>query len=116
MNCTTCNTYLSTDNCKVCGVITEVKKPTKIRKMSKQLSARIRLYNMLRIEFLKDKRCAVCQIKEATEVHHKQGKIGNLLLEQTKWLPICRVCHTEITINSKEAIEQGYSLKRNGND
>lgn len=48
-----------------------------------------------------------------TEVHHMQGRLGDLLLDISKWLPVCHNCHQFITENSLEAIQLGLSLKRN---
>lgn len=49
----------------------------------------------------------------ATEVHHKQGRTGELLLNTDKWLAVCHSCHEKITECSQEAIQLGLSLKRN---
>ena len=48
----------------------------------------------------------------ASEVHHRQGKIGNLLTDTTNFMAICRHCHNFITEHSKEAIEMGLSKSR----
>lgn len=32
----------------------------------------------------------------ATDIHHKSGRIGELLLDTTKWIAVCRSCHTYI--------------------
>lgn len=53
----------------------------------------------------------VCTLK-ASQVHHKKGR-GIYLLDQSTWLPVCDGCHREITIHSAEAIEKGFSDKRN---
>jgi hypothetical protein len=58
--------------------------------------------------------CAVCKKRKTQDVHHMKGKEGTLLIEVEFWLPVCRPCHTKINDDSKWAIEQGYSLKRNG--
>ena len=51
--------------------------------------------------------------QQATECHHKAGRSGSLLLDASKWLPVCHACHLKITENSAMAIEKGLSLKRN---
>lgn len=56
-------------------------------------------------------RCAVCS-QPSTEVHHKAGRIGELLLDQTKWLAVCSDCHVKITEDSDWAIRKGYSESR----
>ncbi len=61
----------------------------------------------------------VCEAKlkgcsqKATQVHHKQGRDGALLIDISKWLPVCHNCHSWITEHSAESIELGLSLKRN---
>lgn len=51
--------------------------------------------------------------KIATQVHHKAGRSGDLLLETDKWLACCHRCHTWITEHSAAAVELGLSLRRN---
>lgn len=53
-----------------------------------------------------------CCTNNATDVHHKQGRIGMLLLDVTKWLAVCRACHDWIERHPAEAQERGFSLKR----
>jgi hypothetical protein len=89
---------------------------SKIKPVSESLKNKLIIYNKLRLEYL-DKH-PVCQANiykcttTATEIHHKQGRVGNLLNDTTKWLAVCRSCHTYITVNPKEAIEKGLSIKR----
>lgn len=52
----------------------------------------------------------------ATQIHHKEGRDGHRLLDQTTWLAVCHNCHNGpkgITEDSKGAIEKGLSLRRN---
>jgi hypothetical protein len=60
-------------------------------------------------------KCKVCGAK-ATEIHHKQGRIGELLLDKTKWLAVCSDCHQRITEDSDWAIKNGYSISRLANN
>jgi hypothetical protein len=48
----------------------------------------------------------------STDVHHQKGRIGDLLLDQKFWLPVCRGCHDYIELHPEEAIENGWSLSR----
>ena len=112
MNCTTCNTYLSTQNCKVCGVITETKKPIKIRRMSKRLETITRVYNRLRIQFLKlNPRCAVYPNLRATECHHSRGR-GVHLNNMSTWVAVSQEGHKKIELNPKWARENGFAKSR----
>jgi len=48
----------------------------------------------------------------ATEIHHKAGKIGELLTNVSKFLAVCRTCHDEIEMNPDMAKEMGLSESR----
>ncbi len=48
----------------------------------------------------------------ATDVHHKAGRTGNLLLDESKWIALCRACHTWIETHPKEAKLMNFSLSR----
>lgn len=82
-----------------------------LARVSKSQKERLTKYIERSREWIKGKRCAVCNGK-ATECHHMQGREGSLLMDETKWLPVCRKCHTRITIDSKWAIENGFSILR----
>lgn len=32
----------------------------------------------------------------ATDVHHKHGRLGDLLMDESLWIPVCRKCHNWI--------------------
>lgn len=91
-----------------------------INKISKTLKDKIPKYKDLREEFIA--KHPLCQAnicgctKASTEIHHKKGRIGKLLLYVKYWLAVCSHCHTYITENSKWAIENNFSIKRNTND
>lgn len=83
-----------------------------IRKVSKKQAGKIRDYLKVRLVFMNDNPfCAVCG-KSATDVHHRKGKIGELLTVARHFLAVCRSCHTQIEENPEWAKEQGYSLNR----
>ena len=48
----------------------------------------------------------------ATDVHHMQGRIGNLLTDETKFLAVCRACHDWIETHPIEAKEMGFSISK----
>lgn len=87
------------------------KKRYYIPRVSVKKKSELEQYKEARISFLKGKVCEICG-KKATEVHHKKGR-GVLLNAIEYWMAICRKCHIGITEHSKEAIEKGYSIKRN---
>lgn len=82
-------------------------------KRQKQLSE----YSRERIKFLEVHQGCQANLSGCTglasEIHHQQGKENELLLDQDKWLAICRSCHTWVTEHSGEAICMGLSLRRN---
>lgn len=50
----------------------------------------------------------------ATEVHHRRGRVGRLLLDQTHWAALCHGCHSYYTEHPAEAYESGISERRIG--
>lgn len=111
--------------CKQCsytGVAKlSISKPTAkakpIAPRSQKRSKEERLYLAKRIIFLQEN--PMCQAhlpgictKHATEVHHKKGRIGELLLNILFWLGVCHACHEWIENNREEAMEKGFSIKR----
>jgi len=48
----------------------------------------------------------------STDVHHKQGRIGELLTDESKFLSVCRPCHDWIEMHPKEAKQLGYSISK----
>ena len=90
-------------------------KPIPVR--SQKRSKEERLYSGKRVIFLQEN--PMCQAhlpgictKHATEVHHKKGRIGELLLNILFWLGVCHACHEWIENNRAEAMELGFSIKR----
>jgi len=96
------------------------KPPIKAREPIKKVSdkqAKInRLYTDMRVQYLK--MIHHCQVSSddcthiATQVHHRSGRIGNNMLDTTKWLSVCYSCHEKIERNPSWAYEKGYSIKR----
>lgn len=85
----------------------------KIRRVSKKMSRRLEVYKIARkIHLLENPNCEVCG-KEATEVHHQKGRIGELLTNMRYFLSVCRGCHMKIENEPLWAIEKGYSKFRN---
>lgn len=97
---------------------------TKIKPTQKRISPRSpkrvkedALYSVKRKQYLSINPLCHAHIsgictQQATDVHHKQGRIGDLLLDETRWLAVCRACHTWIEEHSQESRELGFSIKR----
>lgn len=85
-----------------------------IRKLSTKRAQQNREYIKVRYLFLIEN--PICQIEgcgcEATEVHHKKGRIGKLLTDVRYFLAVCRSHHNYIELHPEESKEKGYSLSR----
>lgn len=46
------------------------------------------------------------------DIHHKKGKIGDLLIDTRHFLPVCRACHEFIETNPEIAKDLGFSEDR----
>ena len=73
-------------------------------------------YSLIRKAFLiKHTKCQAglpgCSIS-STEVHHKKGRIGSLLIDTNFFLAVCRNCHDYIENNPSEAKDLGLSESR----
>ena len=108
--------------CKYCWSrkkATAIKKTAPIKKQKKPIAPRSPKRYKQEREYLKKRKSfllssQLCQAKlpnicttQATDVHHMQGRIGNLLTDETKFLAVCRACH-----DWKEAKELGFSISR----
>lgn len=87
--------------------------PARSSKRSKQETE----YSKLRKEFLT--KYPMCQAhlpkvctQISTDVHHMKGRVGDLLLDQTHWLAVCRGCHYYIEMRPEAAKLLGYSKNR----
>lgn len=98
------------------------KKDYKIKRESSKRAKQNREYSKQRKRILAERPICECGRvdedgrvcdKPATEIHHQLGRIGSLLNDERYMLPINHECHSWATEHSKEAIEQGLSLRRN---
>lgn len=80
-----------------------------IAKHSKKMQAAMALYSLKKKHWIKGKRCSVFTEKPATDIHHMKGRIGELLLDESNWLPVSREGHQKIELNPKWAKEMGFS-------
>lgn len=88
------------------------KKP--IAKVSDKEKDRLKEYRKVRKAYLiTHPKCEVkgCQ-KVAMEVHHKKGRIGDLLIDTSTFMAVCDEHHRLIEDNPQWAKEQGYSSSR----
>lgn len=96
-------------------------KPVKIKDIAKpipKVSAKRKIenreYTIKRLQFLAQPENQKCPItgKQTTDVHHKKGRVGTLLLDTRFWLAVSREGHKQIEENPEWAKENNYSLNR----
>ena len=105
-------------SCKHPCCDTVCRRPTKpgIKKMSDKRKAENTIYRQKRNAYLK--LFPICQVKthdctyKATTIHHRAGRIGELLTDETNFLAVCMDCHTAIELNPDWAKRKGYSISR----
>jgi len=84
-----------------------------VRKVSPKMAVGLKEYIKKKNAWLPGKMCAVYPDKPAIEPHHKAGKATmELMLDETKWLPVSRDGHIYIENHPAEAKEKGWSLSR----
>lgn len=97
------------------------KKVYKIKKVAKGRARELRIYSVLRKDYLKDHQVCECGRKDekgnvcqrpSIEIHHSKGKIGSLLNDTRFWKAIARACHDWAEANPKEAKKIGLSVNR----
>lgn len=85
-----------------------------MRHRTPKRAAQERLYAKLRAEFLATHpMCQWCG-RQATEVHHKAGRVGLLLTDVSRWAALCREDHQYVTEHPAWAFEVGLSERRVG--
>lgn len=85
-----------------------------MNKVSKGMRDRMKLYDKVKKEFLESHRiCETVECKNpSTQVHHRAGRIGALLYEDSLFMAVCMSCHSKIEEKRQWARDMGYSLDR----
>jgi hypothetical protein len=106
--------YLKKRQQQKLGIVTMevVKKIAKIKPRSKKMDKNMVIYNKLRKQFLKDNPICPVTGEPATDIHHKRGRLGKLLLDQKFWLAVSRKGHKAIEANPEWAKKMGFSENR----
>ena len=106
--------YRSTDKycCASCAYA-DNKNNKYMRNKSKKLYIREVKYFLERKEFLDKPENHICPItgERTTDVHHKAGRVGKILLEQVYLLAVSRDGHDWIHNHPKESYEKGYLIR-----
>ena len=102
--------------CKACWL--KISSTTKA--IPKRSPKKIKLdynYSKVRMNFLSQH--PLCQAKiyglctnTATEIHHKKGREGELLINPEFFLSVCRQCHEWIENNPNLSKDLGFSISR----
>lgn len=86
---------------------------TKIRKLSPKRAKQNREYRQKAALYLSvHPVCEACKQNEATQIHHKKGRIGELLTDMKYFLAVCESCHRFIELHPVQAKKYGFSLSR----
>lgn len=86
-----------------------VKKRTRISPISEKMAENLKVYRILRREFMEvNPNCQLCS-RPATDLHHRAGR-GKYLNDVLTFMALCRPCHNWIHENPKESRELLYLL------
>lgn len=102
--------------CKYHQKLRQDKKPKKISPFSQKHLEQLKIYKVVRLEFLNEN--AFCQAKLegctriATQVHHRAGRLGDKLTDKNNFLAVCHLCHCTIENSPNMAKELGLSFDR----
>ncbi len=92
------------------------KKRQPFKTMSDKLKKESAKYHKIRLDFLNENQECKAHLFGcsfwATDIHHMAGRTGKLLIDRTKFLPVCRACHSFIEGHPNFAKEKGFSLNR----
>jgi hypothetical protein len=91
-------------------------KPTQRKPIAPRSSKRSqeeKRYAAKRVMFMMEHQ--LCQVnisglctQRSTDVHHKAGRVADLLVDETEWIAVCRACHDFIHTHPKDAREMGW--------
>jgi len=91
---------------------------TPIRRRSKKESERLRRYDRARAIVMETAE-GMCEaatprcVGPAGQVHHRQGRDGDLVDDLDNLLAVCYACHDYIHSHPHESYERGWMIRRN---
>jgi len=89
---------------------------TRIRPRSTKLADRMAIYRPLRDAYLAEHQWCTypgCRAR-SVDVHHRRGRVGDLLFDRCHWSALCRTHHDWVGEHPTEALELGLSERRLG--
>lgn len=106
---------ISSDYCPTCDVKSKKIHPVKyLSRFSKKRVLDNKLYTVKKIAFLQIHN--ICQVTNcnniSTQIHHRKGRIGQLLTDEKYFLATCDHCHKRIEMRPVWAKRHGYSVSR----
>lgn len=101
----------------------QLKKQAKLKAVSERGKKRNELYRKARKEYLLTHQCCEAKLQGCTiptvndklseiTIHHKKGKVGDLLFDQRYFIAVCMNCHMFIEANNEWSKLNGYSVDR----
>lgn len=98
-------TRIPGQKCKLRATKTAIRS---INRISASMEKKLRIYIKQKRVFLKaNPICQVCKRSKSVDVHHKHGRIGDLLLDVTTWLAVCHQDHIMIHNHMHSSLEAG---------
>jgi len=86
------------------------KKEHRLRKVSIKRAKQLREYKKIRETYLRlNPNCEICK-RAATEIHHKSGRNGERLNDISKFMAICRTCHTWVHNNPQQSRNKNWII------
>lgn len=90
-----------------------MKRRKPIRRVSVKRMAQLKEYYILRNDYLAEhRRCELCGIAQAQDIHHRAGRVGSKLNDVSLFLAVCRPCHDFIHNNPKQAYAMGHLIAK----
>ena len=85
-----------------------------IRRRSARMAKLMREYLVRKAQFFaKHPKCAIYPFLEATQIHHRKGRLGKLLLDEQYWMAVSQEGHSFIQDHPALAYDMGWLEKRN---
>lgn len=97
--------------------MTGIERRTRIRSVSKKRATQLRVYRPKRDAFLETHR--VCEYpdgcrKPGTELHHRMGRRGSLLLDERFWAAACHEHNQAAETDTGTCLANGWLLRSVG--
>jgi hypothetical protein len=83
-----------------------------VKKVGDSLKEKMKLYRPKARKFITmNPKCKMCGVPSEC-IHHRAGRLGDNLLDESTWVALCFSCHRFVEENPDWAKENGYSDSR----